>query len=103
MLTRPDLEEVLRYREAVDAAVSQHLEEGSLASPLLEVLELGLHHEQQHQELVLTDVVHLLSRNLNLVVSTKVVPCVRVSVEVWKVTAADLESNAVSLAKQVTR
>lgn len=63
LLTRPDLEEVLRYREAVDAAVSQHLEEGSLASPLLEVLELGLHHEQQHQELVLTDVVHLLSRN----------------------------------------
>ena len=63
MLTRPDLATVLRYREAVDASVQRHLERGSLPTPLLEVVKLGLHHEQQHQELILTDVLHLLSCN----------------------------------------
>ena len=57
MLSRPSLEEVLQYREHVDAAL---LAAKGLAS---ELIELGLHHEQQHQELILTDLKHLLSRN----------------------------------------
>jgi ergothioneine biosynthesis protein EgtB len=57
MLSRPSLDEVLAYRRHVDNAV--------LAAKELpaELLELGLHHEQQHQELILTDLKHLLSRN----------------------------------------
>jgi ergothioneine biosynthesis protein EgtB len=59
MLSRPSLGEVLAYRRHVDAAIVALLQrEGP--PPLL---ELGLHHEQQHQELLLTDVKHLLSRN----------------------------------------
>jgi ergothioneine biosynthesis protein EgtB len=57
MLSRPSLEEVLAYRRHVDEAI---FEGKDLPAALI---ELGLHHEQQHQELILTDVKHLLSRN----------------------------------------
>src|SRR5712672_698834 len=57
MLSRPGLEEVLEYRRHVDEAM---LAARELPSALI---ALGLHHEQQHQELILTDVKHLLSRN----------------------------------------
>src|SRR5512134_2765878 len=60
MLSRPPLDEVLAYRRHVDEAV---LEIKSLPAEALALIELGLHHEQQHQELILTDVKHLLSRN----------------------------------------
>ncbi len=63
LLSRPTLDEVLGYRDAVDEALARLLESGSLDERLLELVELGLHHEQQHQELLLTDVKHLLSRN----------------------------------------
>src|SRR5687768_10006520 len=62
LLTRPSLADVLAYRRAVDAAVSAALDHGLDASRLA-VLELGVHHEQQHQELVVTDLLHLFSRN----------------------------------------
>jgi ergothioneine biosynthesis protein EgtB len=62
LVTRPGLAEVLRYRATVDAAVLDLLAEGS-AGEVASVVELGLHHEQQHQELILTDVKHLLSHN----------------------------------------
>ncbi|MEA3193833.1 MAG: hypothetical protein QOD26_2166 [Betaproteobacteria bacterium] len=55
MLSRPGLVEVLAYRRHVDEAMAEVREH-----PLL---ELGLHHEQQHQELILTDLKHLLSRH----------------------------------------
>ena len=57
MLSRPSLEEVLAYRRHVDEAVRSGWD---LPAALI---ELGLHHEQQHQELILTDLKHLLSRN----------------------------------------
>jgi ergothioneine biosynthesis protein EgtB len=60
MLSRPSLEEVLAYRRHVDEAI---LEIGNLPIEALALTELGLHHEQQHQELILTDVKHLLSLN----------------------------------------
>ncbi len=63
LLTRPDLAEILRYRAHVDAAILVALQQGRLAATLLARLELGLHHEQQHQELMLTDLLHLLSHN----------------------------------------
>jgi ergothioneine biosynthesis protein EgtB len=65
LLTRPSLAEVQAYRDAVDGAVEAFSQAADLstwtaATPLL---ELGLHHEQQHQELLLTDALHLLSLN----------------------------------------
>lgn len=62
LLTRPTLDEVLAYRCAVDNAV-QALLLGELAPPLAGRIALGLQHEQQHQELILTDIKHLLSRS----------------------------------------
>jgi ergothioneine biosynthesis protein EgtB len=61
LLTRPALAEVLRYRAHVDAAMHEFLSRADEAT--LRLIELGLHHEQQHQELLLTDVKHLLSLN----------------------------------------
>ena len=61
LLTRPDLAGVLAYRERVDRQVLACLERG-LDAELAAVCELGLQHEQQHQELILTDVKHLLAR-----------------------------------------
>ncbi|WP_083440525.1 ergothioneine biosynthesis protein EgtB [Aquincola tertiaricarbonis] len=61
LLTRPAQAEVLRYRAAVDEAVLAFLPQADAA--LRQAVELGLHHEQQHQELLLTDVKHLLSQN----------------------------------------
>ncbi|MEM7775680.1 MAG: ergothioneine biosynthesis protein EgtB [Pseudomonadota bacterium] len=62
MITRPTLETVLRYREHVDAAVYALLET-SHDLAVSELVELGCHHEQQHQELLLTDILHLFAQN----------------------------------------
>jgi hypothetical protein len=62
LLTRPSLDRVLAYREDVDAAVERCLERG-VDEDGLRLIEIGLHHEQQHQELTLMDVRHLLSCN----------------------------------------
>ena len=64
LLSRPSRDEVLAYRTHVDAAMADALSEDRKASIDLEALvELGLNHEQQHQELILTDVLHMLSCN----------------------------------------
>lgn len=63
MLSRPGLEEVLSYRRQVDEAVLGLLAADRSLPEVGALIELGLHHEQQHQELILTDVKHLLSRN----------------------------------------
>jgi ergothioneine biosynthesis protein EgtB len=63
MLTRPSLDEVLRYRRAIDAEMLALMAAGALPPDALDLVELGLHHEQQHQELLLTDVKHAFSRN----------------------------------------
>jgi len=63
MLTRPPLEEVMEYRAHVDALMRRALDSGSLDEEALAVVELGMQHEQQHQELLLTDIKHLLSCN----------------------------------------
>lgn len=64
LLTRPRLDEVLAYRAHVDRHVPELLaSRHGRAEPLVPVVELGLHHEQQHQELILTDVKHLLAVN----------------------------------------
>jgi len=57
LLTRPALKEVLRYRAEVDDRLDAALGRG-IPEPLLDVVELGIAHEEQHQELLLTDVKH---------------------------------------------
>ena len=63
MLTRPTLAEVLSFRRAVDEAVVELLERDADNAELAARIELGLNHEQQHQELLLTDIKHVLFQN----------------------------------------
>jgi ergothioneine biosynthesis protein EgtB len=58
MLTRPSAETVGRYRAHVDAAMAELLRQRELPGALADLVELGLNHEQQHQELLLTDIKH---------------------------------------------
>ena len=62
LLTRPTLREILGYREYVDVAIAQLLQR-TPTEKALKVIELGCHHEQQHQELLLTDILHLFAQN----------------------------------------
>ncbi len=62
LITRPSLEDIYRYREHVDAGITQLLERGT-PQAARELVELGCHHEQQHQELFLTDILHLFAQN----------------------------------------
>jgi len=62
LLTRPTLETILIYRQHVDAGVEQLLRENCNAT-VTQLVELGCHHEQQHQELLLTDILHLFAQN----------------------------------------
>jgi len=63
LLSRPDLDQVLAYRNQVDEEVSQLLDRDVLAPELRALAELGMNHEQQHQELILADLKHMLSCN----------------------------------------
>ncbi|HEX3808830.1 MAG TPA: ergothioneine biosynthesis protein EgtB [Rhizomicrobium sp.] len=63
LLTRPSAEEVLAYRRHVDEALLDFCAGAKKDDPALALIELGLHHEQQHQELILTDIKHALFSN----------------------------------------
>jgi ergothioneine biosynthesis protein EgtB len=63
MLTRPTAERLGLYRAHVDRAVGELLESGPVPDALAELIALGLHHEQQHQELLLTDIKHAFGLN----------------------------------------
>lgn len=55
LLVRPTVSEVYQYRQYVDERVLRMLDAGELSEEVATVLRLGIHHEQQHQELLLTD------------------------------------------------
>ncbi len=61
MLSRPSLDEVRAYRAYVDEALDRALTD--LPEAALELIELGINHEQQHQELFLTDILAALAEN----------------------------------------
>jgi ergothioneine biosynthesis protein EgtB len=61
MVTRPSLAEVLAYRAHVDAAILAALPD--LPAAAIELVTLGCHHEEQHQELLITDMLHLMAEN----------------------------------------
>ena len=60
VLSRPSLDEVLAYRMEVDARMARGFERGDFESQAQQCIALGLQHEQQHQELLLTDIKHAL-------------------------------------------
>jgi dimethylhistidine N-methyltransferase len=62
LITRPSLERVLAYRAHVDAAMERLLA-GRISADAAFLVELGLAHEQQHQELLLMDVLHLFAQS----------------------------------------
>jgi dimethylhistidine N-methyltransferase len=61
LITRPSVADVLAYREHVDAGMTRLLANG--AGTLGDLLDLGLAHEEQHQELVLMDILHLFAQS----------------------------------------
>jgi ergothioneine biosynthesis protein EgtB len=63
LITRPNLQMIYAYRAYVDQAVEKFLRTNPAASTSA-LLELGCHHEQQHQELLLTDILHLFAQNV---------------------------------------
>ena len=63
LLSRPSLDEVLQFRSVVDQRVIAALQADALDEQARRQLLLGLHHEQQHQELLLTDIKHALWSN----------------------------------------
>lgn len=65
LVTRPSNDEVMAYRRHVDAAVNAFLEniDDAVWTEIAPVVALGLQHEQQHQELLVTDILHAFSCN----------------------------------------
>jgi ergothioneine biosynthesis protein EgtB len=61
LVTRPGVAEIRRYREHVQDSLAKRLSTGRLDERALDLVELGCHHEQQHQELLLMDAKHLLA------------------------------------------
>jgi len=65
LITRPNAAEVADYRARVDAAVETLIGEAKSAAwpEIARILEIGLNHEEQHQELMLTDILHAFAQN----------------------------------------
>jgi len=65
LLTRPTVAEIYQYRAHVDAGMEHFLTtvDADEVAPFAAIIELGLHHEQQHDELLLTDLKHVLACN----------------------------------------
>ncbi len=79
MLTRPSLDDVIAYRAHVDAAMEKTIAAGG--DGLSEFFLLGLHHEEQHQELILTDIKHALFANPLLPAYTSETPAPAIALE----------------------
>lgn len=65
MISRPGTDEIARYRAYIDRAIEQLIGTGDEVAwrKVAPLIELGLHHEEQHQELILMDIKHVLSLN----------------------------------------
>ena len=67
LLSRPGLDEILSYRRYVDEHMLELLRTpDAISDRIAAVLDIGLHHEQQHQELIITDIKHVFSSNPSL-------------------------------------
>lgn len=62
-ITRPGVEKILEYRADVNSKVNEALTQNEVSDALFDILELGLQHEMQHQELLLADLKYILGHN----------------------------------------
>src|SRR6266403_689151 len=63
LISRPTLRETLDYRDRVDSLMDAVFQNAALVERFAPIITLGIHHEQQHQELMLTDIKHVFSEN----------------------------------------
>lgn len=65
LLSRPTVKEVFEFREYIDTYMNEFFEtaDDKIYNEIAPVIEIGIHHEQQHQELILTDIKHVFSTN----------------------------------------
>lgn len=63
LISRPGLEQIRNYRKHVDQHLLRRLQQPEFAAKYRRLIEVGIQHEQQHQELILTDIKHVLSCN----------------------------------------
>ena len=62
-LSRPSVEDIYKYRAYVDKNMEEWLSETNMTKELHDLVQIGLNHEQQHQELLLTDIKYILGNN----------------------------------------
>ena len=62
-LTRPIIEEVFTYRKEITLRMTNWMSDNELSDQQLKLIELGINHEQQHQELLITDIKYILGHN----------------------------------------
>jgi formylglycine-generating enzyme required for sulfatase activity len=65
LISRPTVAETYRYRESIDECVTKLIDKAddTLLDELEPLITLGIHHEQQHQELLVTDIKHVFAQN----------------------------------------
>ena len=65
LISRPTVQETFRYRESIDDCVIELIEgaDAALLAEIAPIVTLGIHHEQQHQELLVTDIKHVFAQN----------------------------------------
>ncbi len=63
LISRPGLQRIMSYRKHVDDHMLERLQQHDFAQRHAQLIEVGMQHEQQHQELILTDIKHVLSCN----------------------------------------
>ena len=63
LISRPTVSQVNDYRHDIDQRIADLLDQNDLASDVSRLVEIGIQHEQQHQELILTDIKHVLGCN----------------------------------------
>ena len=65
LISRPTVQETFRYRESIDDCVIELIEsaDDALLAEIEPIVTLGIHHEQQHQELLITDIKHVFAQN----------------------------------------
>jgi len=62
-LSRPSVSDIYKYRKYVDEKMTEFLNSNYITNEIAQLLELGLNHEQQHQELLITDIKYILGHN----------------------------------------
>ena len=83
-LSRPTVDEILEYRRKIDLEVKELLQKTNLSPEASFLVELGIHHEQQHQELLFMDIKSIFHRNpIELKYSENILPVAKAPKQEW--------------------